>query len=163
VPPKHLDVSEENRALIKQLFASGAEIPKLAREFGVTDAVIRSCIRFDAPKPEKQVIENEHKDQSYRENLTWAMEAAGEYLRTKKKPKTCPNNAAYFLYTQAIDEPKDFMAKINQMESKADQGEHEREVRQSSRKSLAEIEEFLSKLEESNAQDKIRKQDAASA
>jgi hypothetical protein len=86
---------------------------------------------------------NEEKVQSYRDNLAWAMNAAGEQVRTGAHPETCPNNSAWFLYIQAINEPKDFMAKVASIESKIDPGEDEREIKAASKKTLLEIENFL--------------------
>ena len=56
--------------------------------------------------------------QSYRENLSWAMAAAGERLRTGAKPSACPNDAAWYLYIQAVDSPKEFLQRIGQIEVK---------------------------------------------
>ena len=56
---------------------------------------------------------------SYRENLRWALDAAGEFQRTKNYPVECPNNSAWYLLTQAIEDAKDFLAKLGQVEVKA--------------------------------------------
>lgn len=83
---------------------------------------------------------------SYRENLHWAMEAAGQYLKDGKNPASAPNGSAWFFYRQAIDEPKDFMAKFGQMEAKASDAS-ETSARKEARRTVAEIHEFLEALE----------------
>jgi len=89
--------------------------------------------------------------QSYRENLRWAIDAAGKFMRTKEEPKTCPNDAAYYLYQQAIQDPKDFLGKVGQVEVKASsQEEIEENDRKQATKSIEEIDEMLATLEEEN-------------
>jgi predicted transcriptional regulator len=83
---------------------------------------------------------------SYRENLNWAISAAGEHSITRMHPKDCPNNTAWFLYKQALKEPKDFMAKFGQVESKSDSGENDRLVKQGTKHSIEEIDAFLKGL-----------------
>ena len=73
----------------------------------------------EAEYEDKGIVRSEETDQSHRENLTWALEAAGRFLRTKEEPVSCPNDAAYYLYRRAIDEPKEFLAKVTQLEMKA--------------------------------------------
>jgi len=73
----------------------------------------------DKPTLQESVI-CEGIEQSYRESLRWAIQAAGAYLRTSKSPKTCPCDAAWYLYRQAIEEPRDFMGRVGQVESKGD-------------------------------------------
>lgn len=89
------------------------------------------------------------KKQSYRENLRWATDAAGHYMRTKEDPNECPNNSAWYLYVQAIQDPKDFLAKVGQIEAKSSAREEldEDEKRQAT-KSIDEIDEMLESLEE---------------
>jgi hypothetical protein len=72
-------------------------------------------------------IHVQDRDLSYRENLRWAANAAGLKLRTGKLPATCPNNTAYYLFKMAIEEPKDFMAKVTSVESKIDKEEESRQ------------------------------------
>lgn len=94
-------------------------------------------------------IENEEKEQSYRENLNWAAEAAGRYKRTNVPPETCPNDMAYLLYRSALEDLDKFLAKYTQVESRSTDGSTEREEAQSrGRRSIGEIEEMLSTLEE---------------
>ena len=60
-------------------------------------------------------IECEDHEQTHAQNLQWAMNAAGIHHRTHEPPKKCPNNTAYFLFRQAIDDGDKFMAKYQQM------------------------------------------------
>lgn len=86
--------------------------------------------------------------QSYRESLRWAIETAGTYLRTGVEPETCPCDAAYYLYQQAISEPKDFLGKVGQIESKgAMESEDEKNIKKSGRRSINEIDSMLAELE----------------
>jgi len=86
--------------------------------------------------------------QSYRDSLRWAIDAAGTKLRTSVLPAECPNDTAFYLFRQAIEEPKDFMQKVSQMELKVDK---EDEIRQNARKdakrSIEEISDYLEELE----------------
>lgn len=66
----------------------------------------------------EDAIECEDKELSYRENLAWAIKAVGNERRTNIKPNTCPNDTAYWLYTQAKKEPRDFLGKLNAIEAK---------------------------------------------
>lgn len=99
------------------------------------------------------------KECGYRENLKWALDAAGEYLRTKEHPTTAPNGSAWFFYRQALDEPKDFMAKFGQMEQKADDGK-DAGSRRETHKSIEELHGFLEELE-NEERDASCKQDQA--
>ncbi len=85
-------------------------------------------------------------DLSYRDNLSWAMAAAGEFLRTKQNPGLCPNDSAWFLYVQAVEAPKEFMAKVGQIESKNDEGEGRRELIKGGRRSIRELDAMLDEL-----------------
>uniref|UniRef100_A0A6M3LMN1 Uncharacterized protein n=1 Tax=viral metagenome TaxID=1070528 RepID=A0A6M3LMN1_9ZZZZ len=58
-------------------------------------------------------------DQTLRENVQWALEAAGLKHRTGRDPTECPNDQAYFMFLEACERPKDFFAKFSQIESKA--------------------------------------------
>ena|GEM_PF-3765228 len=71
----------------------------------------------NAQKAEKVVCEQT--EQTYRENLAWALQAAGKFNRTAEEPESCPNDSAFYLYRRAIEEPKEFMARVNQLELKA--------------------------------------------
>lgn len=67
----------------------------------------------------KLKIECADEEGSYRDNLKWAIDAAGAYQRTGKPPKRCPNNTAFYLFLQACVDVKDFIAKYTQIEGKA--------------------------------------------
>lgn len=98
---------------------------------------------------DKQDVECQGVEQTYRESLRWAIDAAGETLRTGKFPTVCPCNAAWFLFQQAIAAPKDFMAKVGQIESRGSDEESadKRKLRLSGERSISEIDGFLSELE----------------
>ena len=93
-------------------------------------------------------VECENIKQSYRENLNWAIQAAGATSRTGKQPESCPCDAAWYLYEQAIKDPKDFLGKVSQVEAKGDsESEDRRRGRLASERSLAEIDGMLAELE----------------
>lgn len=97
---------------------------------------------------ESSEVLNEEKEQTHRENLKWALLAAGERKRTGKAPEITPNNAAYYLYEQAIEDPKDFLAKYTQIEAKGDGDEEDRRLMQrSGKRRIAEINEMLQVIE----------------
>ena len=86
-------------------------------------------------------------EQSYRDSLRWAIDAAGAYLRTSSYPVSCPCDAAWYLFKQAIADPKDFLAKVGQVESRGDSDSDERKnLRRSGQRSVAEIESMLEEL-----------------
>lgn len=81
-------------------------------------------------------------EQPFRQNLLWAIKAAGLYNRTEKGPEECPNDTAFFLYKQACDNPKDFLGRFASVESKIND-EDDSVLEKESKKTVAEIEEFL--------------------
>ena len=90
----------------------------------------------------------EGKKQSYKDSLRWAIEAAGTFMRTGIQPSSCPCDAAYYLYKQAIGEPKDFLTKVGQVESKgSNESEDEANARKSSKRTIAELDGMISELE----------------
>ena len=104
--------------------------------------------RWGKPAP-MEGIENEKKDLSFRENLSWAIATAGKFLRTGDAPTSCPNDEAYFLYRQACEQPKEFLGKFTQVEARTDDGSEEaRLAKKSGKRSIDEIEEMLSTLGE---------------
>jgi hypothetical protein len=127
-------------------------LKKLFREYDVSEYDPHPESHPDTPEPEKErksTIRSEGKQLSYRENLSWAMSTAGEFLRKGEEPKSCPNDQAYFLYVQAKEQPKDFMARLGQVESKGDDNREEKRLaRKSSKRSIEEIEGMLATLEE---------------
>lgn len=90
----------------------------------------------------------ENTEQTYKENLQWAISAAGKERRTGEKPKTCPNDTAYYLYIQAISEPKEFMSRLGQVEIKHSNSESEedKEINRSGKRSVKEIEYMVQEL-----------------
>lgn len=88
----------------------------------------------------------EHRELSYRENLRWAIEAAGKFLRSGIEPNVCPNDSSYFLYKQAVKEPKDFMSKLGQVESKLDNDDNDKANRKAAKKTIEEIDKILYEL-----------------
>jgi hypothetical protein len=126
-------------------------LKKLFREFDVVEYDPHPESHPDTPAPEKErksTIRNEGKELSYRENISWALTAAGEYLRKDIEPKSCPNDQAYFLFIQAKEQPKEFMQRLGQVESKGDDGrEKTRLARKSSRRAAEEIDVMLAELE----------------
>ncbi len=104
--------------------------------------------------PKSLSIPSEGINQSYRENLRWAQAAAGKFMRTKEEPETCPNDAAYYLYQQAIQDPKDFLSKVGQVEAKStSQDEIEEDDRKQATRSIDEIDEMLATLDEEEKND----------
>jgi len=104
---------------------------------------------FDNAPKEKVVplIVCEGIEKSYRDNLRWAAEAAGHFLRDKTQVESCPNNTAWYLYVQAIESPKEFMAKVGQIEVKVDVEEERRQnSRNESKRTISEIESYLEEL-----------------
>ena len=93
-------------------------------------------------------IECEGKELTHAQNLMWAMNAAGDYLRTKEPPEKCPNNSAYFLYRQAIDDSDKFMAKYQQMALDKSRNPEDDSLKRGSQKSIEEIGLMLDTLGE---------------
>lgn len=112
-------------------------------------------LRHGQPEP-VDGITCEGKSLSHRENLAWAIEAAGKFLRTMEKPKTCPNDAAYFLYRQACDDPKEFHAKYTQVVGKPNEDEEaERKARTSGQRSIEEIDRMLDVLDKEEEREEV--------
>lgn len=101
---------------------------------------------FGRPSLGGQIV-SEGREQTYRDSLRWAIDAAGRYLRTGDSPSICPCDAAFYIYRQAIESPKDFMAKLGQVESKPDADEEARRlVAKDGNRSIAEINSMLSQI-----------------
>lgn len=148
-------LTPEQREEIKVRLATGTETAaRIAFDYKV-GAVTVNRIRKEM-KGVKEDEENgnfdftditcEEKEQGYRENLRWAINAAGTYLRTKQHPESCPCNAALYLYRQAILEPKDFISKIGQLENKREDSDKATQKR-SARRAIEEINSMLAELE----------------
>lgn len=84
---------------------------------------------------------------SYRENLQWAMGAAGKFAREKRHPGVCPNDTAWFLYEMAISEPDKFLMRVGQVEVKASDADEQRATSRASRRSIAELNRMLEDLD----------------
>jgi len=118
---------------------------------GLTRSVVDTIKREQA----NERIECEDIHQSYRQNLAWAIDAAGHYLRTKEFPATCPNNSAYFLLQQALDSPKEFMTKVNQIEGRKD--EEDQTLQAASKRAIEEIDAMLATLLEDEGEEAPRR------
>lgn len=145
-------------------YSKDQSVVRASKEFPCLNRLFREydVAAFD-PNPEshpqlpvygqvrKSEIHVEGRELSYRDNLRWAIEAAGLYLRTGEQPFECPNNSAFYLYQQAISEPKDFLSRVGQVESRGDgELEEQRLARKAGKRSVAEIEEMLAALEMSD-------------
>lgn len=94
-------------------------------------------------------IECEGKNLSHHENLMWAIATAGKKLRTGDDPEIAPNDAAYFLYRQACDDPKEFLGKFTQVDMRSgDDLEDQRLAKKSGERSIEELNEMLQTLTE---------------
>jgi hypothetical protein len=134
---------------------------QLFREYDVTQfdphPESHPGIKKHGEKKQIEQVACENIKQSYRDSLRWAITAAGKHLRTGVGPSKVPCDAAWWLYQQAIEEPKDFMAKVSQIEAKADaEYEAERMARQVGTKSMAEIDEMLSELDRQENEDEAK-------
>lgn len=84
---------------------------------------------------------------SYRDAIRWAMDAAGRYMNGEQVA-TCPCSAAFYLYKQAIESPRDFLQKVGQIEAKAEAETQEKRVaRKANARQLSEIEFMLDELD----------------
>jgi hypothetical protein len=144
-------LTDAQHKIMKQRYDAGEAICKLAEDYHCTEKTVKRHVQRGMRSEMEVTIPSEGKQQSYRQNLNWALEAAGRFIRTKDEPESCPNDAAFFLYTQAVAEPKDFMAKVSTLE-KGSEDQSDREEKRSTRKSLAEIEAFLEKLSDEEKQ-----------
>jgi hypothetical protein len=127
-------------------------LSRLFREYNVTDFDPNpdshpAIQQWGKPAIQQEVV-CEGREQSYRDSLRWAIEAAGTYLRTGRQPSLCPCDAAWYLFKQAVDEPKDFLAKVGQIESKGDsESEERRNARKDGKRSVAELDSMLAEIE----------------
>jgi hypothetical protein len=108
-----------------------------------------NLITKDAIQPDNTLagVICENKQQTYRQSLQWAIDAAGRYMRTGEKPISCPCDSAYYLYQQAISEPKDFLGRVGQIEAKGvGDSEEEKDIKRAGKRSVKEIESMLQEL-----------------
>jgi len=114
-------------------------------------------------KKEKAIakIRNEGVEQSHRQNLSWAISAAGENARTGVDPESCPNDAAYYLYMQAIESPKEFLARFTAIESKANDGDAPNRL--ASERSIGELDSMLDTILDDSENDEEIKEEREEA
>lgn len=95
----------------------------------------------------KALVKCLDEEMPYREQLRWAVEAAGEFSSHGQEPIECPCWGAYYLYNQARENPKDFLSKLGQAESRVDaEAERSAGTKKSSKRSITEISEMLDEL-----------------
>lgn len=128
-------------------------LKKLFREYCVTEYDPHPGSHPDIHewgKPDPgQAMECEERNQSTHENILWAIAAAGEFLRTNIPPEKCPNNAAFYLYRQACEEPKDFLGKFTQVDARSgDELNKQHLAKSGGERSISEINEMLNTLTE---------------
>ena len=154
-------------------YESGASQKELARDFETTVATISKYVKkagvhrpnktpedkrkepgackpsnkFPGPHIQQKVV-SEGKKQTFRKDLAWAIQAAGLFLRTREAPFICPNDSAFFLYQQACDNPKDFMAKFAQIESRAENSKDSSKADKAAKLAISDIEEQLKALDD---------------
>jgi transcriptional regulator with XRE-family HTH domain len=87
-------------------------------------------------------------EQTFHENLSWAIQSAGLLLRTKRKPTECPNDTAFFLYQQACEDPKGFLGRFALIQGRLGDDKEDAELQKEGQRSVAEIEEQLQALNE---------------
>jgi len=159
---RKLTLTEQTQ--IAKLYQSGVQTKVLAREFNVCHMTIHQVLKdFQIPrrhqvlraKPNKTALSSMNPkiipiskiEQSHLENLEWAMDAAGHFLRCNEEPKCAPNNAAYYLYQMALKEPKDFFNRFNQT-FKGGEDEEQKDTKRASKRSIEEITMMLEALAE---------------
>lgn len=96
---------------------------------------------------ESEGMKCENRELSDRENINWAIEAAGREKNEGQAPKTCPNYTAFYWYRQARDEPEKFLSKFTTIMGRgSDEADDQRKVRRGGERSIEEIEEMLETL-----------------
>jgi len=96
-----------------------------------------------------KVVVSEGKTLSRMEEMEWAALTAGKFLRTREMPATCPNDAAFLWFQQAIEEGKHFLDKLMQMTCKnMDEAEQQHRATLSGRRCVKEIEDMLEVIEQ---------------
>lgn len=140
-------------------YSFGQAIVKAAKDFPEVDGLwglfpdIRAFDVDPSTSPEIKInrqgygMNCEGKELTYRENLNWALNAAGEWLRTGEEPESCPNNQSYYLFVQAREEPRNFLQRVSQAESKGDgQRDEERKLEKDSKRAADDIDRMLKEL-----------------
>lgn len=152
--------SNEDLRRVAEAYHRGDDLGQLAKDLKIKPALLMEWVSIaekmygpeDVPtveNPEGAVI-SEGREQSYYDDLVWAIETAGFYLRTKQEPKRCPNDRAYYLFKHACEEPKDCVNRLNQLESRRvdKSAPDKKEVK----RTIQEIEVMLALLEEQDAE-----------
>lgn len=134
----------------------GATQKELAVAFNVSAQTIAKYIKRALENPAEEIPRNPddydsikvdivstNTDLPFRDNFLWAIQTAGHKLRTGQLPKNCPNDSAFFLFRQACDDPKGFLQKFAQIESKNSENKEEKEAQKAGKRSIEEIEEQL--------------------
>lgn len=129
----------------------GQAIIEAAKEFPCLERLVQEYDSTPIKKEKESTgeVQVEGRELSHRENLNWAIEAAGKFQRIREKPKSVPNDSAFYLYHLAIDEPKDFLGKFNQIEARGDdEQEKQQQIRKRGQRTIDEINDMLKTLEE---------------
>jgi hypothetical protein len=106
-------------------------------------------IVFFGDEPRAREIVCLNQEMSYRENLRWAAMAAGQHQRTGQEFYEVPNDTAFYLYQNALSDPKDFMTKLGTMEGREDmEALLEKSTRKMADRAMSEIDKWLSEIEE---------------
>jgi len=147
-------------ALIKGGMPSPQAVIQASKDFSCLKPIFESCdmsgldphpgshsdIKHGSECVDDQII-CEDKELSNRENLSWAIEAAGRKRGDKSwSPDACPNWAAFFLYRQALEDPNNFTGKYLSVTGKSDSDEDDEQRRKSGKRSINEINEMLETL-----------------
>ncbi|KKK85200.1 hypothetical protein LCGC14_2775680 [marine sediment metagenome] len=132
-------IKEKTREIVEK--EKNRDIQTQTSSSQITDAQTHTVLTVSDSK-----ITCTNTEQPFRENLAWAIQAAGLLLRTGEKPKECPNDSAFFLYSQACDDPKGFLGRFAQIEGKSVEDKEDNELQKATKRSVAEIEEQLQML-----------------
>ena len=158
IPKRSSELPPDILLELADRFRKGETIRSLSDEYGIkvrslTKQFAKYGIQRDdgqsSMRRKKAHIQNENISLTYRQMLAWAVEAAGQRRRTGADPVSCPNDSAYWLYEQAVSDPKGFLTKINQVEAKHD--EEEGNLQKMNARSIQEIDAMLSLLDAEEA------------
>lgn len=123
------------------------------RQFDRDSGSHPDIVFFGDEKRAREIV-NLEKDMSYRDNMRWAAAAAGQHLRTGEEFYEIPNDTAFYLYQQALGDPKDFMTKFGTMEGREDmEAILEKSTRKLADRAVNEIDKWLGELEETVVND----------
>jgi hypothetical protein len=135
---------------------------RAAKEFGALNLIFReydvkqfdrdpdshpNIVFFGDEKRKRQIVSLDQ-EMSYRDCLRWAASAAGAHLRTGEEFYEVPNDTAFYLYQQALADPKDFMTKFGTMENREDAEDMlEKSTRRQTERSVEEIDKWLGEIQ----------------